>query len=121
SSGSRQAYLMLATVYRDSGQRGAMQGVFNRLHSAYPGDPVANYMVGAFYYQSGSSKARISELVPTNVGTWESAISELNSAISFLNQVTGYRASQAQNMVSAAQNAISLCEEKIDRVNRYSQ
>lgn len=121
SSGSRQAYLMLATVYRDSGQRGSMQGVFNRLHSAYPGDPVANYMVGAFYYQSGSSKARVSELVPANVGTWESAISELNSAISFLSQVTGYRASQAQNMVSAAQNAISLCEEKIDRVNRYSQ
>ncbi len=121
SSGSRQAYLMLATVYRDSGQRGAMQGVFNRLHSAYPGDPVANYMVGAFYYQSGSSKARVSELITANIGTWESAISELNSAISFLNQVTGYRASQAQNMVSAAQNAISLCEEKIDRVNRYSQ
>ncbi len=121
SSGSRQAYLMLATVYRDSGQRGAMQGVFNRLHSAYPGDPVANYMVGAFYYQSGSSRARVSELVSSNIATWESAISELNSAISFLNQVTGYRASQAQNMVAAARNAISLCEEKIDRVNRYSQ
>ena len=121
SSGSRQAYLMLATVYRDSGQRSSMQTVFNRLHSAYPGDPVANYMVGAFYYQSGSSKARVSELVSANVATWQSAISELNSAISFLNQVTGYRASQAQNMVAAAQNAISLCEEKIDRVNRYSQ
>ena len=121
SSGSRQAYLMLATVYRDSGQRGSMQTVFNRLHNAYPGDPVANYMVGAFYYQSGSSKARVSELVSSNVSTWESAISELGTAIGFLNQVTGYRASQAQNMVSAAQNAISLCEEKIDRVNRYSQ
>ncbi|MCD4709053.1 MAG: tetratricopeptide repeat protein [Candidatus Sabulitectum sp.] len=121
SSGSRQAYLLLATVYRDSGQRSSMQTVFNRLHSAYPGDPVANYMVGAFYYQSGSSKARVSELVSSNVSTWEGAISELNSAISFLNQVTGYRASQAQNMVAAARNAISLCEEKIDRVNRYSQ
>jgi tetratricopeptide (TPR) repeat protein len=121
STGSRQAYLMLATVYRDSGQRSSMQTVFNRLHSAYPGDPVANYMVGAFYYQSGSSSARISELVPENVPVWESAISELNSAISFLNQVTGHRASQAQNMVAAARNAISLCEEKIDRVNRYSQ
>ncbi|PIE52402.1 hypothetical protein CSA37_06325 [Candidatus Fermentibacteria bacterium] len=121
STGSRQAYLMLATVYRDSGQRGSMQSVFNRLHSAYPGDPVANYMVGAFYYQSGSAKARVSELVPANVPTWESAISELNSAITYLNQVTGYRSGQAQNMVSAARNAISLCEEKIDRVNRYSQ
>jgi len=121
SSGSRQAYLMLATVYRDSGQRSSMQNVFNRLHNAYPGDPVANYMVGAFYYQSGSSNARVSELIPANVPAWEGAISELNSAISFLNQVTGYRATQAQNMVAAAQNAISLCEEKIDRVNRYSQ
>ncbi|MCK5133147.1 MAG: tetratricopeptide repeat protein [Candidatus Sabulitectum sp.] len=121
SSGSRQAYLMLATVYRDSGQRSSMQTVFNRLHNAYPGDPVANYMVGAFYYQSGSSKARISELVLSNIATWESAVNELNSAISFLNQVTGYRSNQAQNMVAAARNAISLCEEKIDRVNRYSQ
>lgn len=121
STGSRQAYLMLATVYRDSGQRGSMQTVFNRLHNAYPGDPIANYMVGAFYYQSGSGKARVSELVPENVSTWESAISELSTAITYLNQVTGYRATQAQNMISAAQNAISLCEEKIDRVNRYSQ
>ena len=121
STGSRQAYLMLATVYRDSGQRSSMQSVFNRLHNAYPGDPIANYMVGAFYYQSGTSKARISELVPENVSTWESAISELSTAVTYLNQVTGYRATQAQNMVSAAQNAISLCEEKIDRVNRYSQ
>lgn len=121
STGSRQAYLMLATVYRDSGQRGSMQTVFNRLHNAYPGDPVANYMVGAFYYQSGSSKARVSELVSENVATWEAAISELSTAVTYLNQVTGYRASQAQNMVSAAQNAISLCEEKIDRVNRYAQ
>jgi len=108
-------------VYRDSGQRGSMQGVFNRLQSAYPGDPIANYMVGAFYYQSGSSKAQVSELIPENVATWEAAISDLNTAISNLNQVTGYRAGQAQNMVSAALNAISLCEEKIDRVNRYSQ
>lgn len=120
-TGSRQAYLMLATVYRDSGQRSSMQTVFNRLHNAYPGDPIANYMVGAFYYQSGSSKARTSELIPENVPTWEAAISELNTAIGYLNQVTGYRATQAQNMVSAAQNAISLCEEKIDRVNRYTQ
>ncbi len=121
STGSRQAYLMLATVYRDSGQRSSMQSVFNRLHSAYPGDPVANYMVGAFYYQSGSTKARTSELVPENIPTWESAVSELGTAITYLNQVTGYRASQAQNMISAAQSAISLCEEKIDRVSRYSQ
>ena len=120
-TGSRQAYLLLATVYRDSGQRGNMQNVFNRLHSAYPGDPVANYMVGAFYYQSGSSKARISELVSSNISTWQGAISELSTAITYLNQVTGYRSSQAQNMVAAAQNAISLCEEKIDRVNRYSE
>lgn len=121
STGNRQAYLLLATVYRDSGQRSSMQTVFNRLHNAYPGDPIANYMVGAFYYQSGTSKARVSELVPENVPTWESAISELSTAITYLNQVTGYRATQAGNMVSAAQNAISLCEEKIDRVNRYSQ
>ncbi len=120
-NGSRQAYLMLATVYRDSGQRSSMQSTFNRLHSAYPGDPVANYMVGAFYYQSGSSRARVSELVVSNVPTWQGAITDLRSAISFLNQVTGYRSSQAQNMVAAAQNAISLCEEKIDRVNRYSE
>jgi tetratricopeptide (TPR) repeat protein len=121
STGSRQAYLMLATVYRDSGQRSSMQTVFNRLHNAYPGDPVANYMVGAFYYQSGTSKARESELVPENVPTWEAAVSELGTAIGYLNQVTGYRAGQAQNMVTAARNAISLCEEKIDRVNRYAQ
>lgn len=121
SSGSRQAYLLLATVYRDSGQRGSMQTVFNRLHDAYPGDPIANYMIGAFYYQSGTSKAQISELIPENVSQWEAAIAELSTAITYLNQVTGYRSSQAQNMVSAAQNAISLCEEKIDRVNRYSQ
>lgn len=121
TSGSRQAYLMLATVYRDSGQRSTMQSVFNRLQSAYPGDPTANYMVGSFYYQSGVSKAQVSELVASNIPTWESAISDLNAAISSLNQVTGYRASQAQNMVAAARNAISLCEEKIDRVQRYSQ
>lgn len=119
STGSRQAYLFLATVYRDSGQRGSMQSVFSRLQTAYPGDPVANYMVGAFYYQAGSSKARVSELLPENVPTWESAMSELGTAITYLNQVTGSRASQAQNMVAAAQNAISLCAEKIDRVNRY--
>jgi tetratricopeptide (TPR) repeat protein len=121
TSGSRQAYLVLATVYRDSGQRSSMQTVFNRLQSAYPGDPTANYMVGAFYYQSGVAKAQVSELVPANLPTWESAVNELNTAIGFLNQVTGYRASQAQNMVSAARNAISLCEEKIDRVRRYSE
>lgn len=121
SSGSRQAYLLLATVYRDSGQRSSMQGVFNRLQNAYPGDPTANYMVGSFYYQSGVSKAQVSELVASNIPTWEAAISELNSAIGSLNQVTGYRAGQAQNMVAAARNAISLCEEKIDRVQRYSQ
>jgi tetratricopeptide (TPR) repeat protein len=119
STGSRQAYLLLATVYRDSGQRGSMQNVFSRLHSAYPDDPVANYMVGAFYYQTGSSKAGVSELVLGNIPTWESAISDLGTAITYLNQVTGYRASQAQNMVTAAQNAINLCTEKIDRVNRY--
>jgi len=121
STGNRQAYILLATVYRDSGQRGAMQNIFLRLKSAYPNDPIANYMMGAFYYSSGTQKAQVSELIIENVPTWETAISELNTAISYLNQVTGYRASQAQNMVAAAQNAISLCEEKIDRVERYSQ
>ena len=98
-----------------------MQNVFSRLKSAYPNDPIANYMMGAFYYSSGTQKAQVSELIIENVPTWETAISELNTAISYLNQVTGYRTSQAQNMVSAALNAISLCEEKIDRVERYSQ
>jgi tetratricopeptide (TPR) repeat protein len=121
STGNRQAYLLLATVYRDSGQRGAMQNVFSRLKSAYPNDPLANYMMGAFYYQSGTAKAQVSELVIENVPTWETAISELNTAISYLNQVTGHNSDEAQNMVSAAYNAISLCEEKIDRVERYSQ
>ncbi len=121
SSGNRQAYLLLATVYRDSGQRSAMQGVFNRLQSAYPGDPTANYMVGSFYYQSGVSKAQVSELTQANIPTWEAAVNDLNTAIGFLNQVSGYRSSQAQNMVTAARNAISLCEEKIDRVRRYSE
>jgi len=121
STGSREAYILLASIYRDSGQRGAMQNVFSRLSSAYPNDPLANYMMGAFYYQSGSNKARIQELVPENVPTWESAISELNTAISYLSQVTGYRAGSAQTMINAASNSIALCEEKIDRVERYSQ
>ncbi len=120
ATGNREAYILLATIYRDSGQRGSMQSVFSRLSSAYPNDPLANYMMGAFYYQSGSSKARVSELVPENVPTWETAISELNSAISYLSQVTGYRAGNAQTMMDAAYNAIALCEEKIDRVERYS-
>lgn len=121
STANRQAYITLATIYRDIGNRGAMQNVFSRLKSAYPADPVANYMMGAFYYQSGTSKAQVSDLIPENVPTWRSAISELQTAISYLNQVTGYRAERARNMVSAASNAISLCEEKIDRVERYSQ
>lgn len=121
STGNRQAYILLATIYRDSGQRGSMQNVFSRLSNAYPNDPLANYMMGAFYYQSGSSKARISELVQENVSTWQSAISDLNRAISYLSQVTGYRAANAQSMINAANNSISLCEEKIDRVERYSQ
>jgi len=121
STGSREAYILLASIYRDSGQRGAMQNVFSRLSSAYPNDPLANYMMGAFYYQSGSSKARTSELVNENVPVWESAISELNTAISYLSGVTGYRATSAQSMIQAARNSISLCEEKIDRVERYSQ
>lgn len=121
STGNRQAYITLATIYRDIGNRGAMQNVFSRLKSAYPADPVANYMMGAFYYHSGTAKAQVSDLVPENVPVWRSAVSELQTAISYLNQVTGYRAERAQNMVSAASNAISLCEEKIDRVERYSQ
>ncbi len=121
STGNREAYILLATLYRDSGQRGAMQSVFSRLSSAYPNDPLANYMMGAFYYQSGSTKARISELVADNIPVWQGAISDLNIAISYLSSVTGYRASSAQSMVSAANNSISLCEEKIDRVERYSQ
>ncbi len=121
STGNREAYLILATVYRDSGQRSSMQAVFNRLQNAYPGDPTANYMVGSFYYQSGVSRAQVSELISANIPTWEAAISDLNAAIGTLNQVTGYRAGQAQTMVAAARNAISLCEEKIDRVQRYSQ
>lgn len=121
SSSDRQAYMMLATIYRDGGQYGAMQQVFSRLHSAYPNDPVANYMVGAFYYQSGTRKAQVQELIPENIPTWEQAVQELSSAIGYLNQVTGYHSGQAQEMVSAAQNAISLCEEKIDRVRRYSE
>lgn len=120
-TGDRQAYLLLATVYRDSGQYGSMQSTFSRLRSAYPNDPVANYMVGAFYYQSGTNKAQVSELILENIPTWESAVSDLNTAISYLNQVTGYRASQAQEMVAAASSAIQLCEEKIDRVRRYSE
>lgn len=121
STGSREAYILLATIYRDSGQRGSMQNVFARLSSAYPNDPLASYMMGAFYYQSGSSKARISELVPENVPSWEAAISELNTAISYLSLVTGSRAGSAQSMINAANNSIALCEEKIDRVERYSQ
>jgi tetratricopeptide (TPR) repeat protein len=121
STGSREAYILLASIYRDSGQRGAMQNVFSRLSSAYPNDPLANYMMGAFYYQSGSNKARIQELIPENVPTWESAVSELNIAISYLSQVTGSRAGSAQTMINAANNSIALCQEKIDRVQRYSQ
>ncbi len=121
STGNREAYILLASIYRDSGQRGSMQSVFSRLSNAYPNDPLANYMMGAFYYQSGSNKARISELIPENISTWQSAIGDLNNAISYLSQVTGYRYSNAQNMVQAACNSISLCEEKIDRVERYSQ
>lgn len=121
STGNRQAYILLATLYRDSGQRGAMQTVFARLKSAYPNDPVANYMMGAFYYSSGTQKAQVSDLEPCNVPVWEDAINELNASIVYLNQVTGYRSSQAQNMVSAARNAIQLCEDKIDIVERYSE
>ncbi len=121
ATGDRQAYMMLATIYRDNGQYGSMQQVFTRLRSAYPNDPVANYMVGAFYYQSGTRKAQVSELVEANIPTWEAAVQELNSAISYLNQVSGYRSGQAQEMVTAARNAIALCEEKIDRVRRYSE
>lgn len=121
STGDRQAYMMLATIYRDGGQYGSMQQVFSRLHSAYPNDPVANYMVGSFYYQSGTRQAQVSELVSGNIPTWEEAIQNLNSAVSYLNQVSGYRSGQAQEMVAAAQNAIALCEEKIDRVRRYSE
>jgi tetratricopeptide (TPR) repeat protein len=117
---SRDAYIMLATIYRDIGNRGAMQNVFSRLKSAYPRDPVANYMMGAFYYASGTQKAQVSDLVPDNVPVWQSAIQDLNTAIGYLNQVTGYRADRAANMAEAARNAISLCEEKIDRVERYS-
>jgi tetratricopeptide (TPR) repeat protein len=120
-TGDRQAYMMLATVYRDSGQYGSMQQVFSRLRSAYPDDPVANYMVGAFYYQSGTRKAQTSELIQANIPVWEDAIQDLTTAISYLGQVTGYRSSQAQEMIGAASNAISLCEEKIDRVRRYSE
>ena len=121
STGNREAYILLASIYRDSGQRGAMQSVFSRLSNTYPNDPLANYMMGAFYYQSGSNKARVSELILENVSTWQSAIGDLNTAISYLSQVTGYRYDSAQNMVQAAYNSISLCEEKIDRVERYSQ
>ncbi len=121
STGNREAYILLATIYRDSGQRGSMQNVFSRLSNAYPNDPLASYMMGAFYYQSGSTKARISELIPDNIPVWQGAINDLNTAISYLSHVTGYRASSAQSMISAANNSISLCEEKIDRVERYSQ
>jgi tetratricopeptide (TPR) repeat protein len=120
STGSRDAYILLATIYRDIGNRSAMQNVFSRLKSAYPSDPVANYMMGAFYYASGTEKAQVSDLVPDNLPVWRSAIQDLNTAIGYLNQVTGYRAERASNMATAAQNAISLCEEKIDRVERYS-
>lgn len=120
-SGDRQAYLLLATVYRDTGQYGSMQQVFSRLRSAYPNDPVANFMVGAFYYQAGTRGAQVPDLVTGNIPVWESAISDLQTAISYLSQVTGYRSGQAQEMISAANNAIALCEEKIDRVRRYSQ
>jgi len=121
STGNREAYILLATIYRDSGQRGSMQNVFSRLSNAYPNDPLASYMMGAFYYQSGSTKARISELVSDNIPVWQAAINDLNTAISYLSNVTGYRAGSAQSMISAANNSISLCEEKIDRVERYSQ
>jgi len=120
STGNREAYILLATVYRDSGQWGSMQGVFSRLSSAYPNDPLASYMMGAFYYQSGSSEARASELVAENIPVWEAAIADLNRAISYLSQVTDYRAADAQTMIQAANNSIALCEEKIDRVQRYS-
>ncbi len=120
ATSNREAYILLATIYRDSGQRGAMQGIFSRLSSAYPNDPLANYMMGAFYYQSGTNKARVSELIADNLPTWNAAISELNTAINYLSQVTGYRAADAQTMIQAANNSISLCEEKIDRVERYS-
>jgi tetratricopeptide (TPR) repeat protein len=119
-TGNREAYILLATIYRDSGQRSSMQSVFSRLSSAYPNDPLASYMMGAFYYQSGSSKSRVSELVAENIPTWESAISELNTAISYLSGVTDYRSGDAQTMIQAANNSIALCEEKIDRVQRYS-
>ena len=121
STGNREAYILLASIYRDSGQRSAMQNVFSRLSNSYPNDPLANYMMGAFYYQSGSDKARISELVPENIPTWQSAINDLNTAISYLASVSGYRSGSAQSMVQAANNSISLCQEKIDRVERYSQ
>ncbi len=121
STGSREAYILLASIYRDSGQWGSMQNIFSRLSSAYPNDPLANYMMGAFYYQSGSTKARISELVAENIPVWQGAINDLNTAVSYLSQVSGYRASSAQSMIQAASNSISLCEEKIDRVERYSQ
>ena len=119
STQMRQAYILLATVYRDSGQRSAMQNVFSRLKDVYPGDPVANYMMGAFYYSSGTEKARGGELVAENIPRWEQAISELQIAISYLSQVTGYRAGDAQRMINAANNSITLAEEKIDRVRRY--
>ncbi len=121
STGNREGYILLASIYRDSGQRSSMQSVFSRLSNAYPNDPLASYMMGAFYYQSGSTKARISELVSDNIPVWQGAISDLNTAISYLSNVTGYRASSAQSMIQAANNSISLCEEKIDRVERYSQ
>jgi tetratricopeptide (TPR) repeat protein len=121
ATGDRQAYILLATVYRDSGQYSSMQQVFTRLRSAYPNDPVANYMVGAFYYQSGTRKAQVQELIQANIPTWESAIEDLGIAIGYLDQVTGYRSGQAQEMVAAATNAIALCEEKIDVVRRYSE
>jgi tetratricopeptide (TPR) repeat protein len=119
-TGNREAYILLATIYRDSGQRSSMQSVFSRLSNAYPNDPLASYMMGAFYYQSGSSRARVSELVAENIPTWESAISDLNTAISYLSQVTDYRSADAQAMIQAANNSITLCEDKIDRVQRYS-
>jgi len=119
-TGNREAYILLATIYRDSGQRSSMQSVFSRLSNAYPNDPLASYMMGAFYYQSGSSKSRVSELVAENIPTWEAAISELNTAISYLSAVTDYRSGDAQTMIQAANNSIALCEEKIDRVQRYS-
>ncbi|MBC8428655.1 MAG: tetratricopeptide repeat protein, partial [FCB group bacterium] len=73
STGYKEAYILLATIYRDNGQRSSMQNVFARLSSAYPSDPLANYMMGAFYYQSGSSLARISELIPENISNWNEA------------------------------------------------